>query len=174
MRVRSLLVLPIFLLPAHRKEASSPWFIVIRGASLVQPAVIRGTAGKMNSDILALEASLQPDTSLRIEPGAADYEVAEFWGPEWMPDSKGRAPQALHFESAGTFAKIYRASRFSPPIWVGRMNGRVVAMRIGNPGRLILEHAGLRLGPLECGLQRSDCSATTVALSPSPAAHERV
>lgn len=131
-----------------RSRLDWPWFIVIRGPGLAQPVVIGRRAGAMSGDIVVLEEALQPDTSLRIEPPrAADYDVAEFWGPEWLPDSNGRAPRLLHFESAGTFAKIYRASRFSPPIWVGRMDGQVVAMHIGSPGRLILERAGLRLGP---------------------------
>jgi hypothetical protein len=101
----------------------------------------------MRGDVIRLHNSLQPGVAVNNDYlKRSHYDVAEFWGPEWVPDSAGRPPRPLRFEDASTFATIYVGTSRHPPVWVGRSQGRDgVAQTIGSDGQRALERAGLKL-----------------------------
>jgi hypothetical protein len=124
-----------------------PWFLVIRGPGIERPIVIGRRPTDMRGDVIRLQRSLLPG----VAPSSdylkrPHYEVAEFWGPEWYPDTAGRPQRQLRFEKAGTFATIYVGTSTHPPVWVGRSQGRDgVAQTIGPDGQQVLERAGVKL-----------------------------
>jgi hypothetical protein len=141
-----------------RSHRAWPWFMLVRGGGLekaviisrpvtvtMAPALDRPTP--MSGDIVALYASLNSSTAVPADYRTRRYyEVAEFWGPGWMPLPNGGAPQVMRFELGDTFAKIYVGTRTKPPVWVGRSQGAGNAARIiGDSGQAILTRAGLKL-----------------------------
>lgn len=155
-------VLAMSLLAANtpaRSRRALPWFMLIRGGGLEKPVIVtrpvslattsaldrRPTA--MPGDIVALYASL--NTSAAIPADFATrrcYEVAEFWGPDWIPLPNGGAPQVMRFELGDTFARIYVGTTSKPPVWVSRSQGIDNVPRvIGDSGQAILTRAGLKV-----------------------------
>ena len=124
-----------------------PWFMLVRGPALRAPVVIGRRGGDVHSDIITLYGSLSLAPKTVIDARSRQlYEVAEFWGPNWLPLPTGEPPIALRFERGDTFAKIYAGTARTPPIWVGRREGvDQVPQFIGDSGQAVLKRAGLKL-----------------------------
>jgi hypothetical protein len=123
-----------------------PWFMMFRGGGLPAPIIIGGHRD-MKGDIIKLYSSFAPATLAdTVLPSRMRYEVAEFWGSDWMPLPNSQPPVSLRFERGGSFAKIYAATAKHPPVWVGRYRGVDRApMFIGDSGQAVLARAGLKL-----------------------------
>jgi hypothetical protein len=151
LRMRSILAFAgaVLALGAFRSGSNRawPWFMLVRGDRLSTPVIIGRRFSDMNGDIIKLYSSFSPaSTADTISPSRQMYEVAEFWGGDWMPFPDGKPPTALRFERGGTFAKIYAATSKHPPVWVGRSQGvDRVPMFIGDSGQAVLTRAGLKL-----------------------------
>ncbi|HTE47845.1 MAG TPA: hypothetical protein VK636_21570 [Gemmatimonadaceae bacterium] len=136
-----------------------PWFMLVRGGGLEQPVFISRpavlltrpafdrTGTEFPGDIPVIYAALESGPG--IPPDFAtrrSYDVAEFWGPTWIPQVDGSAPRSLTFEAGDTFARIYVGTHSRPPVWVRRSHGvDTGAMVIGDSGQAILTRAGLKL-----------------------------
>ena len=145
--------------PPARSHRAWPWFMLVRGGGLEKPVVITRPVSVSSTpafdrqptpipgDIVALYASLNTSAAVPTEYATRrHYEVAEFWGPDWMPATNGKSLQELRFERGDTFAKIYVGTRTQPPVWVGRSQGIDNVPRvIGDSGQAILTRAGLLL-----------------------------
>jgi hypothetical protein len=132
----------------HRPSARAwPWFLLVRGPGIERPIVIGRRMGDVEGDVIRLKNSLQVGVSAGNDfVRRTHYEVAEFWGQEWFPDTAGRPQRQLRFADAGTFATIYIGTSTLPPVWVGRSEGRDgVAQTIGLDGQQVLARAGVKL-----------------------------
>lgn len=172
MSVRRLLrVAPVVALVFVASGASNPAvrrmfpaFAMFRGGNLARPVLlghsgvrletINGrSASDVSQDPLATLYETLVSTSMPLPDhpdSLAVFEVAEFFGPEWMALAKpdGRPTRELRFEEANHFSHIY-VMRTGPPIWkdpvVAPGGGDYSLLALSDTGQAILRQLGLRL-----------------------------
>lgn len=140
-----------------------PAFTMFRGGNLAHPVLlwhsnvrivtVNGRSGSdISQDPLATIYQTLVSTSMTVPDhpdSLAVFEVAEFFGPEWMalagPD--GSPTRELRFEEANHFSRIY-VLRAGPPIWkdpvVAPGGGDYSLLALSDTGQAILKQLGLR------------------------------
>jgi hypothetical protein len=126
---------------------------VLLGHSNVTTISINGrSAANLDHDPLAIIYQTLVSTN-RVPPDVPDivtaYDVAEFFGPEWMalsgPD--GKPTRELRFEEANHFSHLY-VMRTGPPIWMDPVvapgGGSYSLLIVSDTAQAILTRLGLR------------------------------
>lgn len=98
----ALLVALVFVSPA---AAAAPWFIMVYGASLPRPVILKDWQENLEFMLASTEEAKVTVTELRGRPY---LELAFFWGPEWAQYVKeGKPVDALRQEQANQHARLY-------------------------------------------------------------------